>query len=773
MTGSVDSRPLGTRPYVLGGLTLALGAVLTTGGLRLALLGGSRYYVIAGVLYLAIAVLLLRRRAAADRLCALLVIGTLGWAINECGLAPWALLPRLWLPALLGLWFAMPWVRSSLRIRGTAVGASYAALAGALLFGVLILAFVAARAGSAPVPLPPSSADPRDAGGDWPHYGRSLRGTRFSPLAQLTPSNVAELAIAWIYRSGERPDPSASAEATPLEVGDTLYTCTPNNVIVALDAATGALKWRHDPKIAAGLYAIRTCRGVAYFEAPHAVADCSTRILEGTNDSRLIAVDAKTGAACRSFGTGGVVSLLDGIGGAELSQVYMTSPATIVRGHAIVGSMVLDNQSLDMPSGVIRSFDPMSGELQWAWDMGVPDRRGAPAPGEIYTRSTPNAWTTFAADEELGLVYIPTGNPSPDFWGAKRRPFDEAYGSAIVALDIDTGRVRWSFQTVHHDLWDYDVSAQPALVDLQTPDGRRPALVQATKRGDIFVLDRRTGVPIVPVAERAVPAGAATGDWLSKTQPFSALGLPVPTVTEASMWGVTPIDQLLCRIEFRESRYEGMFTPPGTKPTIVMPGLTGVVDWGSVSIDVDRGVLITNYMTLPWRGRLIPRAEVPAEFAAAPLATLMKGSPFAWRFGPWLNALGVPCSQPPWGSITAIDLNSRRVLWDVPLGTGEDSGPLGIPSRLPITMGVPSLSGTVTTRGGLAFISGTADQYVRAIDVASGQERWRARLPAGGQATPMTYMVAGRQFLVVTAGGHSIMRTKFGDYTIAYALPKR
>jgi quinoprotein glucose dehydrogenase len=432
---------------------------------------------------------------------------------------------------------------------------------------------------------------------------------------------------------------------------------------------------------------------------------------------------------------------------------------------------VFDNQSTDMPSGVIRSFDPVSGRLQWAWDMGVPDRIGPPAPGQTYTRSTPNSWTIFAADETLNLVYVPTGNASPDFWGAKRRPFDEKYGSSIVALDVQTGRPRWSFQTVHHDLWDYDLPAQPSLLDLPTANGPVPALVQATKRGDIYVLDRRTGEPIVGIAERAVPQGPSPGDWVSKTQPFSQLTLPTPELTEASMWGATPFDQLDGRIKFRRSRYEGIFTPPGLKPTIIMPGLTGAVNWGGVAIDVERKVLVANYMTMPWRGNLAPRSEMTKAEAASPWTQRMSGTPYFWRQSPWLGVFDVPCSEPPWGTLVAIDLGTHKAIWSEPLGTGRDSGPFGIASGISLPMGVPSMGGTVVTRSGLVFISGTLDRYLRAFDLGTGRELWKTRLPAGGQATPITYMSGGRQFIVVTAGGHSIMGTKFGDYTIAYSLP--
>lgn len=761
------------RPYVLIGALTLLGLPLLWGGWQLARLGGSLYYVAAGAAFLVVAALLWARSALADRLYALLLTGTLAWALWESAFSAWSLLPRLALPAALGFLFLLPRARQLQSALPPHRFPSVSPIVSAVCLVGLTVAFLRPTWTRSAYPMPPAVTDRSVLGDDWGHYGATLKGTRFSPLTQIDPANVAGLEVAWTYRSGEPADAATAGESTPIKIGDTVYTCTPHNIVVALDAQTGAVRWRHDPKIdRAIVYPLKTCRGVSYYAAPSGTAECPTRIIGGTIDSRVYALDAATGAECKGFGRGGYVSLLEGIGHTEAARVYETSAPTVVQGHIVVGSLVNDNIDLDMPSGVVRSFDAIDGHLQWAWDAGAPERVGAPPEGRTYTRSTPNAWTTFAADEALGLVYVPTGNPSPDMWGVKRRPFDEQFGSSIVALDLATGRPRWAFQTVHHDLWDYDVAAQPTLVELDTPSGRRPALIQATKRGELFVLDRRTGEAIVPVAERAVPQHGLPEDWLSPTQPFSALALPQPTVSETAMWGVTPLDQLACRIQFRMSRYQGIFTPPGTAPTIEMPGLTGVVDWGGVSFDLDRGILVTNYMSLPWRGRLIPRAEVTKEFAASPIATAAKGTPYAWQFGPWLSALQIPCFEPPWGSLIAIDIATQHVLWNRPLGTAVDSGPFGIPSHIPIEIGVPALSGTMTTRSGLVFISGTVDQYVRAIDLASGRELWRARLPAGGQATPMTYMAGGRQFVVVTAGGQTLMRTKYGDYTIAFALPR-
>jgi quinoprotein glucose dehydrogenase len=750
-----------------------IGAALLAGGLWLAGLGGSAYYAVAGMLVVAAAVMHWRGGVWGDRLYALMLAGTLVWALAEAGLAPWALVARLFAPAVLGLAFLIP-----RRKEGSPIARmSLAGAASLVCIGVVGLSFVLPGAfgsqglGSAEAM---ATAGPSPADTDWLHYANDSRGSRFAPLAQITPANAGKLQVAWIHRSGIAPAPAASGQATPIKVGDTLYTCAPNSVVMAIDARTGEERWRFDPRTAAANYALMACRGVSYARVGAESGACADRILATTIDARLLALDAKTGRPCAGFGAGGQVSLLDGIGAVSPGAQYTSSPPASARGHLVLGGMVVDNQSTKVASGVIRSFDPVTGALQWAWDMGAPARIGAPAPGETYTRSTPNSWSSFAVDEALNLVYVPTGNPSPDFFGGLRRPFDEKYGSSIVALDLDTGRPRWSFQTVHHDLWDYDVPAQPLLVELQTAAGVVPALVQATKQGQIYVLDRRTGRPIVPVTERRVPQGVVPGDRLSPTQPFSALSVIGSRLTEASMWGVTPIDQMMCRIEFRRSRYDGIYTPAGTdRPTIVSPGLSGAINWGSLSLDGDHNVLVVNSMNFPWRLRLVPRAAVTPEIANARWTPLMTGTPYAAQQEPFLGPLQTPCTAPPWGYLQAIDLKTNRVLWKRTLGTGQDTGPLRLPSLLPLPIGVPNQGGAVTTRGGVIFIGATLDRYIRAFDLRAGKELWKARLPAGGQATPMTYMSGGRQYVVITAGGHSFMETRKGDYTIAYALPER
>lgn len=413
----------------------------------------------------------------------------------------------------------------------------------------------------------------------------------------------------------------------------------------------------------------------------------------------------------------------------------------------------------------------------WNWDAGNPTETAPIAPGETYTPNSPNSWSISSVDAELGLVYVPMGNQPPDQWGGNRGEGSERYASAVVALDLETGALRWSFQTIHHDLWDYDVPAQPSLVDLTTGGETVPALVQATKQGEIFVLDRRTGEPILPVTEIAAPQGAAEGDFTAPTQPVSALSFNPPPLTGSDMWGVTLFDQLACRIAFAQLRYEGRYTPPSTQGTLVYPGNLGVFNWGGVAVDPVRQIVFATPTYLAFTVKLVPRADdtklyvqggTPPE-GALPALNENFGAPFAVDIAPFVSALGVACQAPPWGYVAAADITTGRVIWQHRNGTVRDSAPLPLPFRL----GVPNLGGPILTGGGVAFLSGTLDYYVRAYDVTTGDELWRSRLPAGGQATPMTYTGDdGRQYLLVVAGGHGSFGTTAGDAVIAYALPR-
>lgn len=790
--------PWTRRPFVFATLIMLIGLYLLIGGAWLIGLGGSWWYGITGVVLLVAGLLLWRGDRRGSWLYGFMLAYTLVWSLWEVGLHPWALAPRLLGPAMLGIWLLFPWTQRGLAQPGVAERWGWRrtpALSGAATAAVALIAGMGALAmAQRPQAQPAAQSAPHAAPGEWRNYGDTLQGSRYSQVAQITPQNVAELKPAWTFRTGDLPRPHEAApreftfEATPLMVNDTVYLCTPHNQVVALDPITGRQKWRFDTQADSKQAFVIACRGVSYYEKPGATGACARRIVGGTVDARLYEVDADTGRPCEDFGAKGFVNLLEGMGPVKPGFSYQTSPPTVANGKIVLGGWINDNMSTDEPSGVVRAFDADTGKLAWAWDMGVPDRIGAPPPGQQYTRDTPNAWAPYAADPGLNLVYVPTGNAPPDWWGGKRRPFDDKYSSSVVALDLNTGRPRWSFQTTHHDLWDYDVPAQPVLVDLPVGGGVEPAVVQSTKRGEIFVLDRRDGHPIFPVTERAVPTDGAPGDHLSPTQPFSAISLLPAKLTEKDMWGATPLDQLACRIQFKESRYDGIFTPwTLNKPIIVFPGALGVVDWGGVAVDEGRKVLVTNSSAIPYRDELLPRSKGPiqaqndwlqtpppgqpqADYAWSP----MLGTPYVAHIVGFLGPLGIPCTRPPWGFMQAIDLKSGKLLWRHPIGTAEDNGPKGIPSHLPIPMGVPNIGGTIVTAGGVVFNGSTLDQYLRAYDLRTGQELWKARLPAGGQATPMTYVGKdGRQYVVICAGGHGGLQTKTGDYVMAFALPRR
>jgi quinoprotein glucose dehydrogenase len=770
------------------------GLGLLAGGGQLLLLGGSPYYVASGAALFVSGILLWRKRRLGSTIYGYLLLATLAWAIWEAGIDGWALAPRLGLPLVVGLVLATGWVQSALD-RPSPPG-TWWRRAGAAIVAVALGAGLRAvapphmpvdpigQAGRTTLAATTVAAD-ANASGDWAHYGNDPGGLRFSPLSQITPRNVSKLEVAWTAHAGQSP---WSHEATPLKVGDTVYICTSDNNIVALNAETGAQRWRFDSHTNAQLSS-PVCRGLAYYRAPNATGPCAESVYTATVDARLLAVDARTGAPCQGFGAGGQVSLLTGLGPVERGYYIVSSPPQLVRGKLVVDSHVADNQMMGEPSGVIRAYDAVTGKLAWAWDMGQPQRTGEPPAGDSYTRGTPNAWPPMSADETLGLVFIPLGNATPDYFGANRRPFDEQYTDAVVALDAETGRPRWSFQTTHHDLWDYDIPSQPTAADIIKDGKPVKALLTPTKRGELFVLDRQTGAPIFPVQERSVPqAGKAPEDHLSPTQPYST-GLPSfrgPDLTETTMWGITPFDQLACRIKFRKARYQGEFTPPGLTPAIQYPGDAGGMEWGSVTVDVARNIVVapTNYVAI--YTRLVPRAEAIRlglkPFTAKTAAHADEGfrvpqekTPYGALVGPFFSPLlALPCNQPPYGRLSAIDLNTGKLLWSRAVGTGRDGGPLGIKSQLPFTMGTPLWGGAITTRSGLTFIGGAQDGYLRAYETATGKLLWEHRLPAGGNATPMSYVSpeSGRQFIVIYAGGYGGLQTRMGDYVVAFALPK-
>lgn len=780
----------------LAAFLLLVGATLLAGGGWLIGLSGSTYYLLCGAATAASGILIWRRDRRGSWLYGAMLAATLGWALWESGLDLWALAPRLIGPGVIGLCLLVPPVQKpfgphplSLRQRQL-TGIAVATLP-------ILLVFAAVAPWSSPLPVPASAvalADPSAAGvpaDDWPVWGRTAAGTRFSPLAGITPTNVGALQPAWTLHTGMAPAGlTATFEATPLKIGDSLYLCTATNTLLALDPDSGKVRWSYDPHTDTRGLLVATCRGVAYYRDPAAApdAECAARILTATVDARLIAVDAATGRPCSGFGTNGIVDLKTSMGPMIPGYYLVTSAPTIVRGRIVIGGWVTDNQMIGEPSGVIRAFDARTGRLSWAWDVARPDRTGEPPSGERYTPGTPNSWAMASADEALGLVYLPMGNATPDYWGGRRTPAMESVSSSIVALDAETGRQRWVFQTVHHDLWDYDVPAQPTLVDIHRADGTTvPALIQPTKRGQTFVLDRRTGRPIVPVTERPVPGPPAPGDRLSPTQPYSAMPtLNGPPLTEAMMWGMSPIDQLWCRIRYRQARYLGDFTPPTTKNYIVYPGSSGGSSWGGITLDLRRGLMLINVNRFAQYGHLIPRAEANREGihvfrgvdpngpkGEQALGWPQMGTPYALGLKPFLSPLGVPCQQPPYGMIGGMSPDGAAVAWNRPFGTAQDSGPFGWSTHLPLSLGTPNLGGAAVTASGLAFIGATQERALRAYDTANGRILWQARLPSGGNASPMTYRSAktGRQYVVIAAGGNVQLGGPPGDWLIAYALP--
>jgi quinoprotein glucose dehydrogenase len=781
---------------IVGGLLAGIGLILAIGGIWLAALGGSIYYLLAGVGLMAAGVLMMGGRPLGAYVYLAVFALTLVWALWEVGLNPWALVPRVVGPMVLAILVLL--VLPLLEPRRWRWTTAFAAVGGLLLLSLVGILVSPGYLKQGPAGLPPTlaaaMADPSlmPVGAGWPAYGGTYSARRFSPLAQITPENVGRLERAWVYHTRDLPKERWGAETTPLKVGDSLYLCTARNIMIALDPVTGKERWRFDPQVSdEWIPYTAACRGVAYYATPGVAANgpCAARIIEGTLDGRLIAVDARTGRPCADFGTNGQVDIKAGMGPVFPSMVSITSPPTIVRGIAVTGHQVLDGQMRSAPSGVIQGFDAVTGELRWAWDMVHPEWSKGPPPGQAYARGTPNMWTIASGDEQLGLVYLPMGNSAVDYWSSSRRPEENEVATSLVALDVTTGKPRWHFRAVHKDVWDYDFGGQATLVDFPVGATTIPAMVLPSKQGDIYILDRRSGRPLFPVQERRVPQGGVEPAQRTPTQPFSAYHtLAFPMLQERDMWGMSPIDQMICRIQYRQAVYEGMYTPPlADKRTVQYPGYNGGTDWGGVAVDPVRGVIVANYNNMPNYVRLVPRAEAnrlgwaPREAArggsmgSGPegAGDPQWGSPYAvdvnagWR----LPFTGLLCKQPPYGGIRAIDLRTGRTMWDRPYGTARRNGPWGIPSMLPFEIGTPNNGGAVVTASGLIFISAATDNLMRAIDLSTGKSLWHDALPAGGQAGPMTYEANGRQYVVIMAGGHHFMETPVGDELIAYALP--
>ncbi|WP_165797353.1 pyrroloquinoline quinone-dependent dehydrogenase [Solimonas fluminis] len=616
-------------------------------------------------------------------------------------------------------------------------------------------------------------------------------GTKYSPLTQINRGNVAGLEKAWEYHTGEVPPkngPQAliAFEDQPTLVDGNLLVCTTTRRVIALDPATGKQRWIYDPKDPK--VGMQKCRGISHWvdeQAPEGT-HCKSRIFLGTTSYRLVAFDARDGKACQGFGDKGSVKMPTSKPEIFAGEVVAGSKPAVVNGVVVVGSAVADNQRVDAPSGRVLAYDARTGKFLWEFDP-LPRDPGDPAArtwekGTAEGYGAGNVWANMAVDQKLDLVYLPTTSPSGDFYGAGRAG-DNRYSSSIVALHGKTGKLAWHFQFVHHNVFDYDTPSEPLLIDWRKADGTVvPALVQNNKTGLIFVFDRATGEPLVPIEERKVPsAGAVAGEKLSPTQPFP-VGMPMLAqhgFSPDDAWGFSFIDRWLCKRKIESFHYGPAFTPPSLKGTIFSPSVGGGPNWGGGAYDPASGIMVVPSNRVPVVMRLIPATEVKTDKAmkvelGGPMQFAAKGSPYVYEVQPLLGPAGSPCSAPPWAALTAVDLAKKKILWEVPLGSIEKLMPFKLPSWIPFdtNLGTPGAGGPLVTAGGLVFIGYTLDDTLRAFDLKTGNVLWKADLPAAGTAVPVTYEAGGRQYVVIAAGGHTMYGSTTGDSVVAYRLKR-
>lgn len=626
------------------------------------------------------------------------------------------------------------------------------------LFAVLLLLTV-------PSSLLAQPQKPVDA--SWPAYGGDAGGSRFSPATQITKSNVAQLKIAWTYRTGALDAKTdlihkAAFETTPILFDGKLFLTTPYDHVIALNPATGEKIWEFDPHVDLSKnYSEVTNRGVASWRDASAKSGqpCALRVFFGTLDARLISLDAETGKPCTGFGKDGEANLAEGaMTTPEWTGGYqVTSAPTIVKDTLVVGSSIADNWKVDVGRGIVRGVDVRTGKIKWTWDPIPWAQKSEPHTG------AGNAWSTISADPDHDLVFVPTGSASPDYFGGLRKG-DNKWANSVVALKASTGELVWGFQVVHHDLWDYDVASQPALF---TWKNNTPAIAITTKMGRVFVLNRLNGSPLMPIEEKPVPKSEIPGENSWPTQPSSISVVP-EGLTHDDAWGFTPEDKKACADRIAASRSEGIFTPPSVKGTVVFPGNVGGVNWGSSAYDPTRHLLIMDTNRIAMWVRMIARDNYQNESSQKGEYNRLgaefgrqAGAPFGMFREPLFSPSGKPCNAPPWGTVSAVDLFTGKKVWDTPLGSfipGQKTGTI-------------TLGGPIATAGGLVFSAATMDNKIYAFDSDTGTEVWSFDLPAGGQATPMTYTLNGKQYLVIAAGGHGKLNTKQGDYVLALTLP--
>lgn len=804
-----QTQPMAVRAglWFLGAVLVIAGLFFLVGGGKLIALGGSWYFLLAGIGLLASGVQLLRHRASGAWIYLAMFGLTVIWAVCDVGLDYWGLVSRL-----LAMTFGAAVVAASLPWLRQAHGARVAAKGPLVAAGVLLVAGVAGfvsmfsihpEVKAQQAAATPQAVTPETEQKNWDNYGSSYKNDRFAALDQINVSNVNDLQVAWTYQTGDVPKSTgagAEDQTTPLQVGDKVFLCTPSNNVIALDADTGKELWRRDVNAHVGGVWER-CRGLAYFDVHAQVvqptvpastpvqtvslpagAMCERRIVMNTIDARLFAINADNGQMCGEFGDDGVVDLKQGLGTIANPAFYTLTAAPTVAGTTVViGGRVADNVQVDMPGGVIRGFDVITGAQRWAFDAGSNTPNAILKPGETYTRSSANVWAGTSYDPSSNTVFLPMGSSSVDLYGVPRSDMDRKYGASILALDAATGQEKWLYQTVRNDLWDFDIPMAPTLIDFPRTDGTTtPALVVGTKAGQIFVLDRSNGQPLTQVDEVAVKAGNIPGEQYPATQPLS-VGMPqigTQTLTEADMWGATPFDQLFCRIQFKSMRYEGLFTTPGTDVSLSFPGSLGGMNWGGLSADPTNNLIFVNDMRLGLWVKMVPQQlkDKLSDGGEAPNTGMgqvpLGGTPYAVVKDRFMSPLGIPCQKPPFGTLTAIDMKTQQIAWQVPIGTVQDQGPMGIKMRMPFPVGLPTLGGSLATQGGLVFFAGTQDYYLRAWNSATGQEVWRGRLPVGSQGGPMSYKSpkTGKQYVVISAGGARQSPDR-GDYVIAYALP--
>ncbi|MDW8848231.1 membrane-bound PQQ-dependent dehydrogenase, glucose/quinate/shikimate family [Erwinia sp. MMLR14_017] len=781
-------------------------AMLYMGG-QLLMIGGSPFYAIMAIGLLITAVALFKNKKIALTIYAILMWIVLAWMIYEVGFDKWQWIPRGDLIGLFGVWLALPWVvRPLSKAQNPAKPASFHPFLGTTV--IVMIAIVIGMMFYDPYPKEGTITNQRAAtdtdlaANDWSAYGGNNNGTRFSTLKQITSDNVSNLEVAWTYHTGDLRDPKDDAteytfEATPLKVNNTLYFCTPHNEVHALNPETGAVKWKYEPtKDRSYLQQHQTCRGVSYYEAdaanatnavqPAAAANspaiCRKRIFNATTDAKLLALDADTGKLCADFGNNGIVNLRDNMGEIRPHALMQTAAPLVAGNLVIVGGSVMDNGfNAGNPSGVIRAYDVITGQLVWNFDPANPEKTQPVAAGQTYPQDTPVAWATLSADMKNGLVYVPFGNASPDELGLKRdaNSNTEKFRDTLVALDLKTGAFKWRFQSSKHDLWDRDNPSQPSLLDIDYQGTRQPVVILPTKTGNLFVLNRLTGQPVYPINQVDVSTKGLDGEKYSPTQPVSALNFIPDPLSEKSMWGITPFDQMACRIDFKSLRYDGNpWTPATEGGSIVFPGNIGVFNWGSVSVDPQRQILIASPVRLAYKYNLIKRTPETAEKRlftkdGTPYWNENFQGDYAIHIQQLSSGLGIPCIAPPWGRMVGVDLKTGKTEWLRRVGTTKNLKTTFLPGRFPIgfPMGMVAHGGPLTTAGDLVFHGATADNFFRAYDISTGKLLWQTELPAGGQATPATYMGAdNKQYVVISAGGHGSLGTKEGDAVVAYRL---